>query len=225
MVLHAHEAGFQVAVFTTCVGMTEADVERIRSIPFITFVVHLPDDGSIMPFPKMHGYRDVLAHLCASHLANLQFMSMGSPHPDVAGVGCGNISGYIRSSRAGNVSCHRPVRKTGAIRCIPSPKMRRNVLLPNGDVVLCCHDYGMENILGNLLVCRYEDLFTGMPYRNILARQENEESGDILCRHCDWSGSPLRAESIRLREVVKEALLPIRKRAKQTRNLVVSCRP
>jgi len=26
----------------------------------------------------------------------------------------------------------------------------RNVLLPNGDVVLCCMDYGLDHILGNL---------------------------------------------------------------------------
>lgn len=215
MVLHAHAAGFHLAAFTTCVGMNESDVERIRSVPFVAFVVHLPDSESVMPFPRVRNYKAVLKAVSASNLSNLAFMAMGMPHPDLQGLVPGDVSGCIRSGRAGNVTGSRPVRKAGPIRCIPSPNLRRNVLLPNGDVVLCCHDYSLENVLGNLLVCDYEDLFNGPTYKDILARQARETAGGILCRRCDWSGSPLKARSVWIREVFKESLQPIRQYAKR----------
>jgi hypothetical protein len=31
-------------------------------------------------------------------------------------------------------------------------------MLPNGDVSLCCMDYGLENILGNLFTQSYEEI-------------------------------------------------------------------
>lgn len=224
MILSAHMSGYKITVFTTCVGMTELDVDRIESIPFFTFVVHLPDEASIMPFPKVKNYGDVLKRLCSSTLAHIQFMAMGSPHSDLAGLIEGPVSSYLLSSRAGNLMGSRPVRKSGSIRCIVSPKLRRNILLPNGDVVMCCHDYGMDHVLGNLLTGRYEDFFTSPQYRNVLTRQNDESQGDILCRYCDWSGSRLKAKSVWGREVVKEAIQPLGERVKQMRNLLVPFR-
>ncbi|MER9007171.1 SPASM domain-containing protein [Mesorhizobium sp. M0862] len=37
----------------------------------------------------------------------------------------------------------------------------RNVLLPNGDVTLCCTDFERRHVLGNLLRDEYADLFEG----------------------------------------------------------------
>ena len=33
-----------------------------------------------------------------------------------------------------------------------------NVVLPNGDVSLCCMDYGLKHILGNLYTQEYNDI-------------------------------------------------------------------
>jgi hypothetical protein len=225
MILYAHEIGFKLTVFTTCVGMTISDLQKIRQIPFVTFVVHLPDDGLNMPFPKMQGYMAVLKELCLADITHVSFMAMGSIHPDLQALFRDNVSGYIYSSRAGNIADSHPIRKTGIIRCVVSQEMRRNVLLPNGDVVLCCQDWGMQNVLGNLNAGNYEDLFTSQQYRNILARQNSESEGDILCRYCEWSGSRLRAKSIWVREVVKDTIRPIRARASRLRALMSSSRP
>ena len=224
MILYAHEIGFKLTVFTTCVGMTISDLQKIRHIPFATFVVHLPDDGLNMPFPKMQGYMAVLKELCLTDITHVSFMAMGSIHPDLQALFCDNVSGYIHSSRAGNIAGSHPIRKTGIIRCIVSPRMRRNVLLPNGDVVLCCQDWGMQNVLGNLNAVHYEGLFTSQQYRNVLARQNGESEEDILCRYCEWSRSSLKAKYVWGREVLKEAVQPIRNRAKQLRDLLVSVR-
>jgi Iron-sulfur cluster-binding domain len=215
MILYAYKVGFKVTVFTTCVGMKISDAEKIRHIPFVTFVVHLPDDESNMPYPKVHGYKDVLESLGSLNINNISFMTMGSLHLDLIALFCKNASGYIQSSRAGNVAGSKPNRKTGIIRCVVSRKMRRNVLLPSGDVVLCCHDYGMTNVLGNLNDGNYGDLFAGTQYKRVIARLDNENDGDILCRYCDWSVSKTRGNYIFLREYVKDAIQPVKRIAKQ----------
>jgi hypothetical protein len=58
-----------------------------------------------------------------------------------------------------------------------------NVLLPNGDVVLCCMDYGLKHRLGNLLINKYEDLFKSENYITLMNGLENENI-EILCRTC-----------------------------------------
>jgi radical SAM protein with 4Fe4S-binding SPASM domain len=211
MILYAHERGFKLTVFTTCVGMTRSDLEKIRHIPFVTFVVHLPDDRSNMPFPRVSGYKDVLENLGSLNIMNMNFMTMGSLHPDLHELFCSNVAGCVFSGRAGNVAGRRQDRKTGVIRCVVSPKMHRNILLPNGDIVLCCHDYGMENVLGNLNTGNYRDLFNGQQYKRITARQDNENDGDLLCRYCDWSVSRVKGEYIFLCEYLKDTIRPLKK--------------
>ena len=47
----------------------------------------------------------------------------------------------------------------------------QHVLLPDGTVILCCMDYGMKHVLGNLLEMDYKDL----------KREERYE----LCKRCN----------------------------------------
>ena len=61
-----------------------------------------------------------------------------------------------KDSRAGNLF---PVEKKESISgCIRSSKYKINVMLPNGDVVLCCQDYGLKHKIGNLLETNYNEL-------------------------------------------------------------------
>ena len=76
-----------------------------------------------------------------------------------------------KDSRAGNLF---PVdKKTSVNGCIRSSEYKINVMLPNGDVVLCCQDYGLKHRLGNLLETNY----------NKLKRDGNYE----LCLSCSLS--------------------------------------
>ena len=54
--------------------------------------------------------------------------------------------------------------------------MYHNITLPNGDVSLCCMDYGLEHIIGNLLEQDYEDV---IPDNNACFN---------LCRFCENGG-------------------------------------
>lgn len=62
------------------------------------------------------------------------------------------------------------------------------MLLPDGTVVLCCMDYGMEHIMGNLLFDSYEDIINGRE-ANKIRRNMAEETERILCRKCQYAVS------------------------------------
>jgi len=95
-------------------------------------------------------------------------------------------------SRAGNLENVKPEfkKKLGPLSCNMVSKksledeLNHNVLLPNGDVVLCCMDYGLQNILGNLLKSDYESLFHNEQYEKIRKKMKAQDS-DLICRNCD----------------------------------------
>ena len=53
---------------------------------------------------------------------------------------------------------NRMEHKDGPRTCGCVENLYHNVLLPNGDVSLCCMDYGLDNIIGNLNTQPYEDV-------------------------------------------------------------------
>jgi hypothetical protein len=73
-------------------------------------------------------------------------------------------------------------RVTDAIE--PCPRFYRNILLPNGDVALCCCDWGLKHVLGNLFVSDYDDLIKSQEFLRLLKGLE-DSSLDILCRYCE----------------------------------------
>lgn len=185
MVLLAHERGFRIAVFTTLVGMTPLDATLIQDIPFLSFVVHLPCREGDEHIDINEEYCQTLRALTDSRIKAKYIRHGKALHPLVKRVIQSNVSLLPLSSRAGNLrsgSSLPRTRRRGEIRC--ARQMRQNVLLPNGDVVLCCMDYGLKHILGNLLTSDFTELFSGDEYCR-LERGLKSETEDILCRRCD----------------------------------------
>ncbi len=82
-----------------------------------------------------------------------------------------------------SISSKRPPKKR-RYRMDCKNNLKHNVLLPNGDVVLCCMDYGMKHILGNLLSSDYNSLFSSKEFLFVKEGLKND-SLDILCRYCE----------------------------------------
>lgn len=72
-----------------------------------------------------------------------------------------------------------------------------NILLPNGQVQLCCMDWGLQHIIGNLKNQTYDSLFQSQAYMNVLQGMYNDDS-NILCRQCEIACAETRV--IRLKE-------------------------
>jgi radical SAM protein with 4Fe4S-binding SPASM domain len=177
-----------MSVYTTCYGMKIDDVERICTIPFTHFCIHLPDaDGDMLLHPD-ENYCKVLQavmRLIPQH----NFVVYGRLHPSVrAALGhdvMDSTGGLI--SRAGNLPERKVAFKTGPLQCPAcGPELNHNVLMPNGDVALCCMDYGLDHVLGNLTRQSYESLFEGDTYKHVM-RGLLDPSLDTKCRYCEIS--------------------------------------
>lgn len=173
-----------VSVYTTCHGMRLEDVEEIKNIPFNHFCIHLPDADGIMKLKVTPEYLEVLRE--AIKIPRRTFTVIGKLHPDVEKI-TGPVPDGSKSliSRAGNLKDFFTQKLTGRIQCSMAPdKINHNVLLPNGDVLLCCMDYGHKHVIGNLLEQSYDSLFESEEYKSVMAGLENDNS-DILCRSCE----------------------------------------
>lgn len=180
MVLYAHEQGHPVSVFTTGVGLSVADLEAIVDIPFAGspnggFTLHLPDSELLARHPITPSYIKTMEWLAKNHhrIQNFYTMNMGSEvHASVKHLFAWAPRPEMWS-RAGNLSREALVKPElielkdqwksanhtdGPRTCGCVEHLYHNVLLPNGDVSLCCMDYGLDNIIGNLKTQTYEQV-------------------------------------------------------------------
>jgi len=192
MVLYAHEKGFPIVVYTTLVGMDSKDFETIKDIPVEEFVIHIPDDKGnahiditddyvkllekVMLYKQQDGRKLVTAVSCH-----------GGIHPNIKNLLPEN-SNLITElhNRAGNVESEYVESKQnkGEIVCVNcEADIHHNVLLPDGTLLLCCMDYGMKHILGNLLTQSYEEIYNSAESLRV-RRGMKAEAEDILCRKC-----------------------------------------
>lgn len=165
--IEAHVLGHSVAVFTTGLGLTFDGVQRLAQVPFDTFEVHLQDKHGISAIPQPGNLSDVL---CAIKVR-------------LTGVVCNDLAGIKVNARAGNVRGISVPKNTGALFCrggLPE----RFVALPDGRVALCCMDYGLRHICGDITEVGYDGLSLTRGYSDVLAGMVE---GDVLCRKCEWA--------------------------------------
>ncbi len=189
MLLYAHEESYKIRVFTTLAGMRVEDIDQFESIPFRGFRVHLPTVESRMNIRITENYLNLIKRIASSRIINLIFNAHGEdvlpPIKSIIEKEKKRIVSLPLSTRAGNIPLKKvafPVRKRKVMGCIRG--LQQNVLLPNGDVLLCCMDWGMRHVLGNLLTCDYADLFTGEEFLKV-KRGMRRDSADTLCKYCD----------------------------------------
>jgi hypothetical protein len=199
MLLYAYEQGHPVSAFTTGVGMTVEDVERLKDVKFTTgpnggFCLHLPDQERIAKHPITPRYLEVIKRFkeLESEIQGFYVMCMGEVHDDIKPY-WPNASVPEFWSRAGNLlgeaiikpelqkyqdrfkhMDHGNVPRT----CGCVEDLYHNVVLPNGDVSLCCMDYGLEQIIGNIYEQEYEDIIP------------KPKTCFSLCQRCENGVSP-----------------------------------
>ena len=177
MVLYAHEQGHPVSIFTTGIGMTIKDFEKIKHIPWAPnpnggFILHLPDQERHAKHPLTKGYIELLNHIYKEqhHIHNFWTMAMGPVHECASHLFPNTMIGEMWA-RAGNLvreSIMKPElmnlkdsyksihHGNQPMTCNCDERLYHNVLLPNGDISLCCMDYGLDKILGNLYEQEYD---------------------------------------------------------------------
>ncbi|MBN1871460.1 MAG: radical SAM protein [Candidatus Omnitrophica bacterium] len=185
MLLYAHERGRKITVNTTLVGMSVSDVDILSGIPFERFIVHLPCVENYEKIEVNGDYLDVLERIEKSGIKIRYYFYGSAVHPQVGALIKDDIFRMTPYTRSGNIKIkgrYFRKRRKGVIAC--QRRLRWNILLPNGDVILCSNDYGMLHVLGNLNTDSYDSLFLSNEFLNV-KKGLRDERIDIICRYCD----------------------------------------
>ncbi len=157
MMLYAHEQGHRISVFTTGVGMTLEDVEKIKHIPFCGgpnggFTLHLPDEEKRAKHPVTDKYIKVVEALKNANISNFMVMAMGTTHNKVTHLYPDyEVNKYTMWHRAGNLVGEAQLKpeltevmdevqtvfRNDKRTCGCIEDLYHNILLLNGDVSLC----------------------------------------------------------------------------------------
>ena len=179
MILYAAEKGHPLALYTTLQGATWEDYERLKDVQYEVVTIHLPDGEGRSHFNITDEYCDLLnAWPCDNYSCHGKIDYTVIPYLKMR-----NLITFMHD-RAGNVECrpHIDINPDGPMYCITSGReMNHNVLLPDGTVVMCCMDYGMTGVFGNLFTQTYAEVLYSEQARSM---RRTLDEGESICRHC-----------------------------------------
>ena len=195
MIEYAARRGHPIWISTTLAGVTREDIRRLSKLaPYYQFQIHLPSAEKLMNLAINDEYFVLLSDLVAAGIITDFHFHGNEVHPVVGAwlrQHAVDFQEFWIQDRAGNLNTEKvkarvskPIitaaKPTGKLHC---DRIYQNVLLPNGDVVLCCMDWSAEYVLGNLKRDRFEDLYRSETFRRVL-RGLRDPSVDLLCRTC-----------------------------------------
>lgn len=207
MVVHAFELGRPVSIYTTLQGLSPDDAKYLldcfadRIAPGTPWVIHLPDnDNNMIGWKPTKAYLETLAIFAKfkhdRDTKSLSFMTMsatGGVSEEIRSVFSGRMKKFLGWSRAENLSradfspnqLVKCVTHERPIMCAFTPFFDRNCVMPNGDVVLCCMDYSLKNVIGNLFAQSYDELFQSRKMNEIRLRAMKPGlDNELICKQC-----------------------------------------
>lgn len=215
MIVYAYQQGYKISLLTTLVDMTMEDYQKIKDIPFESFVLHIPDEEQHSRFSITDEYLELLKQI-NKNIKIDYYSCHGNVHPVVKNlIDPEMYAGISLGNRAGNLDLEEvPVTaaKTGSIVCYHGSEKQIGgwapVMFPDGTLVLCCQDYGMKHVLGNLLEESWEEIQAGKEFQHFIEGL-TADSSDILCRTCCDSRNVEELPSMQIKrsvDMIKEQL-------------------
>lgn len=183
MVAMAHQRKRKVRVFTTLWGASLSAVDYLCSSPLEELAIHLPSAGTKerLELTDEHYHRIKRVLETRVEADCLIFNCDGSVPEKLMRILDRNPECY-RVNRAGNLPEGPELNHKGPIECARDGRaLRKNVVLPDGRVLLCCMDYSMQHVLGNVITEPYSFL---EHRRNEIREKLDSETSTTLCRHC-----------------------------------------
>jgi hypothetical protein len=197
------ERGHSVGIFTTLVGMSVEDAKKVIDLcktysnKMKMFEVHLPDKNNNMPGWRMNEeYENVLKMFISfadeKIIKGFNFMTMDGSnrvHDHVYEIVKNNINqngGWEPISRGGTLDNVVAPKHDKAVYCSKTAYYDRNILLPNGDISICCQDYGLKHIIGNLITDEYDSLFVSEELNRVKKiNMLDGYSDESICKSCE----------------------------------------
>lgn len=190
------EMGRVVDVYTTLMGLTIEKVKELVKLPINYFILHVADRLGYAKIDTSEEYYEMLKVIADSKKSwggAMPFCNrchaQAEPDPKVEELFLGKVDiVWDLMDRAGNLKGDGLITKKqekGRLNCSDCGEaLNKNILLPDGTVLLCCMDFGMKHVLGNLLTQSYEEICNGKELTTIKEGMNGNEKIDILCRRC-----------------------------------------
>lgn len=202
MIKMAYESGRTVELYTTLVGISKKAMEEIVEVPFGFVVLHVADKLGYAHIPLTDEYYELVEFVVNyKRKDGLPFINIcnaqAEPDEKIAQICSGKYEILTAlHDRAGNLEDGSLLGKNvpeGKIVCsLCGERLNHNNLLPDGTVLLCDFDYGMQHVLGNLKEQTYEELLSGNEWRKVRAGMKGDMSQNILCRKCSCANAVLK---------------------------------
>lgn len=206
---------FKVAIYTTLYGMKSDDARAVAELleahdsQVTTLKLHMPDaNGNMKGWKNTEEWRKAYAIIRQVKVScGVETMTMdysGVVHADVSELVGPVSNGFAPNTRGGSLNMEQiegqriaeTPRHETAVMCRYTPVYDKNILLPNGDVVLCCMDYDRKHVIGNLLEQTYEELFSSQAFLDLVKINESAGYSDSsICKSCVMA-VPLRKTGI-----------------------------
>ena len=195
MIKMASLEGHDIWINSTLVGLTEDRFREIRDVPISNFTLHLPDSNRYANIPMTEEYYRVLRMVIdwtQTYKGNERSVvtkanGQGDLPEEIRRIIEGKVLFHTElADRAGNLaydSLHSIGVHKGPIMCNYSPDLSNFVMMPNGDVYLCCMDFGLRHYLGNIDKQSYSDICESEELAKVKKAMQSE-FGACLCRSC-----------------------------------------
>ena len=195
MIEYVKKRGYAVTIYSTLARLTEDGVLRLfRLLTLVDggcdkLIIHVSSDEQIERIPVTPTAIKVMEIAAAHVTPNVSFHFHGKSihaklRPVLQKIG---VEFQPIHTRAGlnPMYRHRKIKRLrGRLSC--PLKLISNVLVPSGDVTVCCQDFGMKHVIGNLRRDSYASLFSS-PGMMLVRKGLDDERIDTLCRTCDWA--------------------------------------
>lgn len=193
MIEYAYSKGYRITLFTSLVGMKEEDFEIIKDIDFECLTLHIPDREQNSRFVITDEYIRMLK-IFVENMKIDGYSCHGHIHDAIKDIISDTDSiSYELHDRAGNLkynelkSANDGTRIEGKIYCSVGSKTgtlgQSPLVLPDGTMLICCMDYGMNHVIGNLIKQGWKDIINGEEYKKI-ERGCDDTTISLLCRGC-----------------------------------------
>ena len=202
------KCGYDVGIYTTLVGMNNSDTDRFVELinkynsQIKVLCIHLPDKhGNMRGWKYTEDYKySILKVIELQKFEFFQAMTMNKiseVHDEIKELNIKLVNwnnNWLGHTRANSLTVNSQNKDIiylhtdhkNPVSCASTPFYDHNVLLPNGDVVLCCMDYSLKHIIGNLLKDDYESLYLSNEIIKIMKEnRKTTHSKCSICKSCD----------------------------------------
>lgn len=186
---YAFENGFKIHLYTTLVGFSENDMFIFKRKYIEKTVLHLPSIENYMNIELNEEYvslvKNVNSFLTKKDRVKIIGSAINEKFIDIAQKAIIINHTTSRASNLLEIENKTDLKQAKKIICRHN-RFIKNVVMPDGSVALCCMDWSLKHILGNLLKQNYEDIKNSTVLKNI-KHALGDKSSNILCWNCEYA--------------------------------------